>query len=1017
MLERLLNQKAMITTILVAVIFGGLFAYVNMGKLEDAEIPIKSAVVVTLYPGASAHEVELEVTDVLERGIQLLENIDDIESISIPGVSYITINIKETVKTPDLPQLWDHLRRKVNDVKGELPPGAMEPVVNDDFADVYGMFFAITSDGYSAKELNEYVDYVRRELLDINGVKRAQVYGKQIETIDIFLSTDKLASLSINPMMIAVALQNEGAMVNAGTITSGTESIRVGVGNKINDILDIENLLIQVPDGGNFRLGDIASVQRSVMEHQYENMTFNGSMAMSLGLSNEEGANVVELGERVRERISELRESLPVGIDIHDIYSQPDRVQVAVNDFMMNLIMSVGIVIIVLLFAMGLRSGLLIASGLVFTIFATLLVMLGIEMPLHRVTLAAIILAMGMLVDNSIVVADGILIDLKSGMNRGKAFVATAKRTALPLLGATLVAILAFLPLRMAPNAAGEFLSSLFVVLMVSLFLSWLFAMVQTPFMAKYFYRKERPKGENANPFEHGIYPSYRKLVSSILSHKYIFLVGSFIILVIALMNFGRVRSEFMPKMDYNQFFIEYHLPQGNEVEATEREINDIRDYISTIEDVKFVVTATGRPPARYSLMRPMATGGHNYGELIIETYDSDQINGVIEKINAYTAENHPQAIVRNRLFGAAFNDYDLEVQFLGPDPKVLRELTDQAKAIMQQSPNTITVTDNWLNQAKVLKPVYSVEEAQKLGISRNDMANSILVATDGLTIGALYEGIEILPIMLKTTEPVDNNVSELATIPVWGQYSTASTPLGQITNRMELTWENERVNRYNGERAMKAQCDVAPGILPDELYQELKDEIEAIPLPDGYTRRWDGTVASAEEAQSALFLYLPLALGLMIIIIIGLFNNLKQPAIIFLIVPFAFVGVVIGFLITGMTLTFIGIIGALGLIGMMIKNSVVLLDEINIGIREGKTAIESTIDASVSRMRPVMMASLTTILGMFPLVWDVMFNSLAITIMFGLLIGSLITLLVVPVMYAVFYNLNTKTLRQKSNN
>ena len=1017
MLEKLLNQKAMITTVLIAVLFGGIYAYLNMGKLEDAEIPIKQAVVYTVYPGATAHEVELEVTDVLEKAIQKLENVKEIESISQPGLSYITIEIAPQVKTPQMPQTWDHLRRKVNDAKSSLPSGAMNPIVNDDFADVYGMFYAITSDGYSRKELNDYVEFIKRELLDIKGVKRAQLYGKETETIDIRFSTDKLASLSINPMMIAQALQNQGAIVNAGTISSADESIRVGVGSKISTQKEIEDLLIQVPEGGNFRLGDIATVKRSVMEPRRESLTFNGQMAMSLGLSNETGANVVELGGRVSEKIEELKKDLPVGIEIHDIYAQPDRVEVAVNDFMLNLILSIGIVIVVLLFAMGFRSGLLIASGLVFTIFATLLVMLAIEMPLHRVTLAAIILAMGMLVDNAIVVADGILIDLKHGMNRDKAFLATAKRTALPLLGATLVAILAFLPLRMAPNSAGEFLSSLFTVLMISLFLSWLFAMIQTPFMAKFFYRSERPEGEDPDPFAKGIYPKYKQLVVWVLSHKTAFLISSFAILILAFSGFKQVRMEFMPKMDYNHFFVEYHLPQGSDIDAVEEDILEIRDFVSEIEGVKFVVTAIGRPPARYSLMRPMATGGNNYGELIIETEDSEQVAHIIEKIKSYTELNYPQAIVRNRTFGAAFNDYEIEVEFSGPDPQILRELTDQAKAIMLQNPNTLSVTDNWQNKTKVLKPIYSVEQTQELGLSRSDMANSILVATDGMPIGAIYEGIDMLPVVLKMDEPIDQDISKLSSLPVWGQRSQSSTPLGQLTEKIEMGWEHERICRYNGKRSMKAQCDNTPGVLPPELQAMLKADIDAIQLPDGYSMRWAGTVGSSSEAQSALFLYLPLAVGLMLIIIIGLFNNLRQPAIIFLIVPFAFIGVVFGFVTTGQTLTFIGIIGALGLIGMMIKNSVVLLDEINIGIREGKTPYQSTIDASVSRMRPVMMASLTTILGMLPLVWDVMFTSLAITIMFGLLVGSLITLLVVPVMYAVFYKLDTKVEKQISKN
>ena len=1005
----------MISTILVAVILGGLIAYNNIGKLEDAEIPIKSAMVITAYPGATAHEVELEVTDVLEKAIQKLENVDEIKSVSEPGLSKITINISPTVTTPELPQLWDHLRRKVGDAKGSLPSGAYDPIVNDDFADVYGILYAITSEGFSHKELVEYTEFTEKELLSINGVRRSQIFGVQTESVDVIFSPEKLATLNMNPMLIAQAMQNQSAIVNPGSIVTGTESIRVGVGNKINSIEEIENLLVQVPGGGNFRLGDIATVEASVMEPKREALYFNGKQALTLGLSNESGINVVKLGKELDKKLQELEERLPVGIEIHQVYYQPDRVDVAVKDFMWNLVMSVGIVIIVLMFAMGLRSGLLISSGLVFTIMGTLIVMLAIDLPLHRITLSAIILAMGMLVDNAIVVADGILVDLKNGVPRKKAFVRTAQRTALPLLGATAVAILAFLPLRMSPNVVGEFLSSLFTVLIISLTLSWVFAMVQTPFNAKYFYRKERQKGEKKEAYDSKLYRVFRKMIEWALRHKYSFTAGSVIILVIAFYSFRFVRMDFMPQIDYDQFIVEYNLPQGADIEAVEDDLLEIEKEIRGYDGVRFVTTSIGRPPARYVLMRPMPTGGANYGELIVETEDIDRCHEIIPEIEKYIKQNFPQGSIRIHQYGAVFADYGIEVEFIGSDPAILRDLAEQAKDVFRQEPLTVSITDNWKNPTKKLTPEYSVDRAQRLGLSRSDMGNSILVATNGMPIGAYYEGDKMRPIVLKTSNNVAQNMEDLLNIPVWGQRSQKSSPLAQIVDTLGLEWENAQVHRLNGKRAIKAQCDASPGYTDLEVQNLLREKIEAIELPHGYEMNWEGSTAQSGEANAALFKFLPLALGLMLIIIIGLFNNLKQPIIIFSLVPFAFVGIVFGFVVTGGTLSFVGIIGALGLIGMMIKNSVVLLDEINLGIKEGKTALAATIDAALSRLRPVMMASLTTILGMMPLLADPMFNSMAITIMFGLLVGSVITLLVVPVMYALLFRVNVKELSRQS--
>ncbi len=1014
MLEKILNQKALLSTILLAVFIGGIAAYLNIGKLEDAEISVKTAVVITPYPGATAHEVELEVTDVLEKAIQRLENIDDIESRSLPGMSEITVNIKTSVKNDELPQLWDHLRRKINDVKSNLPKGAMKPVVNDDFGDTYGIYLAVTSDGFLYNELEDYTNYLKRRLLEIEGIRRIEIYGKQTETVEIRFSPEKLAGLGVNPLLIVQTMNDQGGVVNPGDLVSGTERIRLSVGNKFSSLEEVEDLLIQVPQGGNFRLGDITTIERSFYSPKREGLTYNGQPALSMAVSMGKGVNVVEIGEVVDARLEELKKDIPIGIEVHSVFSQPDRVSESINGFVTNLIMSVVIVIVVLLFSMGFRSGLLISSGLVFTILATLIAMLMFDMQLHRITLAAIIIAMGMLVDNSIVVADGILIDLKKGMKRKAAFTDAVKKSALPLLGATIVAILAFMPLAMSPDAAGEYLSSLFYVLCISLFLSWIFAMVQTPFMAKWFYRK-KAKGEHSaeDPFSGKVYVYFKKAIKWSLSHKTAFLATSVLILVISLYSFRFVRFKFMPALDYNQFVLEYYLPQGSDIDQVEKDIHELSDELLQWDEVVNVTTALGRTPARYTLLRPMNNQNANYGELIIDVEDYDTYVEVSPKITAYVRKNYPQAEARIRIYGPIFSKYEIEAQFTGPDPVVLRQLAEQAKVVMRNEPTVAMVTDDWKNKTKVLSPVYSVEQARRLSISRNDLAHSMAIATNGLPVGIIQQGDDGLPIVLKLDNQINKNVNQINSIPVWGQ-RPSSVPMGQVIEDIELGWEDMQINRYNGQRAIRAQCDPASGYLTDQVQAILQPQIEAIVLPDGYALEWKGTVADSAESQRNLFKFLPLAVGLMLLIIIGLFNNFKQPVIIFAIVPFALIGIVLGFVTTGANLTFVGIIGALGLIGMMIKNSVVLLDEINIELREGKSKIDAIVNSTVSRMRPVFMASATTVLGMLPLVTDVMFQSLAITIIFGLLVGTLITLFVVPVMYAVLYRVDTRSLKEK---
>lgn len=1010
-IERLLDKKAVVVSILVAVFIGGILSYMALGKLEDAEIPVKSAMIITPYPGASAHEVELEVTDVMEKAVQQLENVKEIRSRSLPGLSEITVDITETTKTDELPQLWDHLRRKINDAKKSLPHGAMEPVVYDDYGDVYGIFLAISSDGYSYDELKNYVDYMRRELLSVDGVRRIDLFGLQTETIDLTFSENKFAELGINPMLIVQALGDQVAIVNSGSVVTGSERIRLAVGNKYASIAEIENLIVENPLGGNFRLGDVATVSRSFMEPRTEGLYYNGKPAISMALSMEKGVNVINIGEAFDKKIDELKAEIPVGIEVNKVFYQPDRVQASINNFMINLAESVLIVMVVLLFTMGFRSGLLISSGLVLTILGTFIVMNVMGVQLHRVSLAAIIVAMGMLVDNAIVVADGILVDLQHGKKRNKAFIRTANQTALPLLGATLVAILAFLPLALSPNGAGEYMSSLFTVLSISLFLSWIFAMVQTPFMARFFYRKGiKKKLSHDDPYDSVMYRGVKKGLNYVLGHKYYFLTGSAVILLISFYSFRYVNMLFMPTLDYNQFVVEYYLPEGADIECVDADLTDIQAEILQWDGVEQITMALGRTPSRYNLLRPMNGQNQNYGELIVDATDYETSLRVGARIETLISTQYPQGRSRVRRYGPVFSEYGVEVLFKGPDPRVLRELTEQAKQIMNESEITTAVTDNWHNKVKVISPVYSAKKARKLQISRKDLAQSLAIATGGLPVGVFYDGNRDLPILLKTEGNANNDPASLNNVPVWGSRSS-SIPLAQTIDTLDLEWQDQIVRRVDGERGMRAQCDPIIGYTANQVVADIQDKMNALEIPDGYTMVWEGETADSAEANKAIFTYLPLAVGLMVLIIIMLFNNFKQPIIIFSVVPLAFVGIIIGFLTTRAYFNFMAIIGALGLIGMMIKNAVVLIDQINLEVHEGKTHLDAIIDSTISRVRPVVMASATTILGMFPLLFDIMFSSMAITVMFGLLVGTLITLLVVPALYAVFYKVDTKSL------
>ncbi|MDG5800609.1 efflux RND transporter permease subunit [Marinilabiliaceae bacterium ANBcel2] len=1021
MLDKILTQRALLNAFLAILVIGGVWSFANLSKLEDPEIPVKAAVVVTSYPGASAEEVDKEVTDVLEEAIQELQDIDNIESVSMPGISQITIDIEGYVTKNELPQKWDHLRRKVNDATSSLPPGANTPVVNDDFGDVYGIFMALSSDGYSYSELDNYAEFLKQELLQVKGVKRINIIGQKTETVDIIFSPEQFASLGINPMAIVQTINDQGDVADAGSVVSGSKRIRLAPGNKFQSVEEIENLNIQGVAGNNFRLGDIATIERSFLTPAHTGFSYNNRESLGLAISMQTGDNIIKLGERIDKELADLILDIPVGIEVHTVFDQASQVQSAIREFTVNLATSVLIVIVVLLLSMGFRAGLLISSSLVFTILGTFIFMGFFNMTLDKVSLAAIVIAMGMLVDNAIVVADGILADLSKGVSRKEAFVKAAKQNSFPLIGATFIAILAFMPLAFNTTSAGEFLKPLFYVLTISLSLSWLLAMVQVPFMASLFYKNGYKNGNNkksdttkqSNNVNSGaLYRYFGGIIRFALLHKTMFTLSTLIILLLSFLAYDWVNKDFFPQEEYDQFMLEYRLPQGADIYQVENDLYEMTNELLQWDEIDFVASSIGRSPVRYTLSRPMNSYNPRYGELIIGLKDAGDIFDVIEQAETYFSDKYIDADIRCRQYSPIGGDYKIQAMFTGPDSDVLNSLALEAKQIMHQEPGAIFVNDDWGNRTKVLAPVYSPVKGQRLNITRSAMANSLAMSSNGMPVGLYFEDNNRIPIVMKIDTNISDKPDQIESIPVWGRQSRNSVPLGQIVDEVTIESESYVINRYDGQRAIKVQCDPARDLTAPEVMDRIRADIENISMPRGYKMEWHGEYKSSNRANQALLENLPLALLLMVIIVIALFNNFKQPVIIFLIFPLAFIGIIAGFLLTRLNFGYLAITGGLGLIGMMIKNTVVLLDQVNIEIKSGKVPLIGLIRAAISRVRPVSMAALTTILGMFPLVFDDIFQSMAIAIMFGLLVGTLITLLVVPVLYALFYKVDTKKLR-----
>ncbi len=1022
---------------LVAILtIGGVFSYVNMSKLEDPAITVKQAVVVTTYPGASPYEVELQVSDKLEKAIYTIKGIDKVESSSYANLSIITVNLLSTVPDNEIEQYWDILRRKISDAQSSLPEGASASVVVDSYGDVFGMFYALSSDGYSNEELSDYAELIKREVQGIDGVSKVELYGVLPPTIQIEINEDRMATLGVLPMEVIQTVQGQNKSVYSGYYRSGDQRIRVNVNDKYRTSEDIENLLIRGHEGDQIYLRDIAKVKKGYADPIRNSLSFDTKPAIGISISALEGTDITKIGAEVEALISKLsEEQIPVGVECNKVFFQPERVAEAIDTFLINLVESIIIVIVVLMFAMGIKSGLLLGTTLVITVLGSLLFLNMFDGTLQRVSLGAFILAMGMLVDNAIVIVDGILLDIDKKRLRTKYLTDIGRKTAMPLLGATLIAILAFLPLFLSPDTTGVYVRDLFVVLAVSLLLSWVLSLTMVPLQAKFMLKptanEKRAKKERTFS---------QRVVSNCLlwalKNRTIAVVGAILLVGLSVWLYPRLPQSFFPDLSYNQLYIEYKLNESNDSEKTRRDLDSISSYLLSHKDIHHVTTSVGATPSRYNLVRSIATPSLTYGDIIVEFEDEATLVAAIPDLQRYLTENYPEAYVRVKRYNLMYNKYPIEATFTGADPAVLRDLTLQAQAIMAANDRVTLITSDWDRKSPVLEVDYDQALARELSLSRQDVALSLLASTDGIPAGKIYTGRDSEMIVVKCVDADGNPIESLESAPIFslmpsiakidksmvqglmtGAVSSqevisnflATTPLSQAINGVELKWEDPVVVRLNGQRAMRAQCNTLPGVGAEDVRKQIEAQIEAIELPVGYALHWHGEYETRNKSMKHLFANLPLAIVLMVGILIMLFKDYRKPMIIMLCVPLLCVGAIGGVWLSGKAFGFVAICGVLGLIGMMIKNGVVLMDEIYMQINDGKEPMQALLDSSDSRFRPVMMASLTTILGMIPLLPDAMFGSLAATIMGGLLLGTFVTLIFIPILYSILFKIKIK--------
>ncbi len=1005
-----LENKKIIYFFLAIMLIGGIYSFFKLPKKEDSPFVIKQAVLVTQYPGATPQEVEKLITEPIEREIQSMSDVFQIKSESYFGMSKISIELQPTLAPDYMPVKWDELRRKVANIQPRLPSGASAINVSDDFGDVFGIYYALTADeGFTYDDMRDWAQKIKTELTPIQGVQKVYLFAEQTQVVNVRISVPKLANLGIDPNSIQQVLQTQNLLVNTGEIMTGTYQLRVRAEGTYKSIEDIRDQLIVTKGGGEVRLGDIATIERGYMDPPSNLMRVDGKRAIGIGVATGAKDDVVAVGDAVAEHLKEMEQLFPIGMELKTIYPENQIANEANNGFILNLIESLLIVIVIIFLVMGSRAGMLVGSSLLFSVGGTLLIMLIWGVGLNRTSLAAFIIAMGMLVDNAIVVTDNAQVGIKRGLSRYQALVDGATKPQWALLGATFIAVCSFLPMYLAPASVAEIVKPLFIVLGVSLGLSWILALTQTTTFGNFILKEAKP-GESKDPYDTKLYHKFENVLGRLIKRRYLTLTSVVATLFLSLFIMSIMPQSFFPIMNKPYFRADLIFPEGYGIDDVERNVIKIEEYLKNNDKIKSYSFTLGGSPVRYYLASSSIGPKPNFANVLIETKDAKDAQSEENKFYEYMVANYPDILTRSALFALSpVPDAAIEIGFVGDNIDTLVALTQRAQEIARKNDMVMEVRNSWGNKVPVWKPLYSQEKGLRLGITRQQMAYSLRSATNGVPLGEYREGDVFMPILLKDADRDSMNLNDIKTLPVYSAKGR-SVKVEQVIDDFSLDYEYSVVKRYNRQRYMMMQCEPKRGANTmaafSQLWQDIQQEVQ---VPEGYKLQYFGEQSEQDKGNKAIAANIPLMFGLIYLTLLFLFPKYyRKPVLIMCMLPLIFIGVVLGLLVFGKSLDFFAMLGLLGLIGMNIKNAIVLVDEIGLQLDSGLAPVNAVIEATKTRIVPVTMASGTTILGMLPLLGDAMFAGMAATIMGGLFVSTILTIFVLPVTYCIFFKIKS---------
>jgi len=1033
---------AWIITVLFLVV--GWSSYQKLSRLEDPEFTIKDAVIMTPYAGASAAEVEEEVTNVIEKAVQEMGQLKKVESRSSRGLSTVNVTIKDKYDKTSLPQVWDELRRKVNDAQRSLPPNAGASIVNDDFGDVYGLFYAITGEGYSYKEIYDYAKLLQRELLKAKDVKRISMYGAQKEAIYVEMRREKMAQLGISPQDIYNTLKAKNIAVNSGSMLLGDEFIPINPTGEFQSEQDFGDLLItsSSPKSNSLiYLRDVADIKRDYQDPPSNLLRYDGQAAIGLAISTIQGGNVIAMSESLNERLKELEVLRPVGMELNIISHQANSVDVSLKGFLINLAEAVAIVVGVLLLFMGLRSGLILGVVLMVTIMGTFIFMQMNHITLERISLGALIIALGMLVDCAIVVTDGMRMLMARGKSGYDAAIEIVGQTAVPMLGGTIVAIVAFAAIGTSQDSTGEYCRTLFSVILYSLTLSWLTAVTCTPLLCKTFLKvtPSAADGEEEDPYSKGFYLTYSKFLALCIRFRWIVVAVAVGLFIAAIIGFGSVKNSFFPDSTRPQFYVDLWFPEGTDIRETEKRLKIAEAALKKHEGVTHLSSLIGGSQTRFLLTYTPEKNYASFGQILVDVDDYARIKDMAPQIQQEFDALFPDAIANVRLFVLGpSSGGKIQLRLYGADAEELRNLADKAENILLNEPTARAVRNEWREKIKVVRPQIAETQARKIGIGRPELAQTLEATFQGTKVGVYREQDELLPIVARAPMAERIDLDSLDGIQIWSPAAQSMIPMGQVVSGFTTEFEDPYVWRLDRRKMIRLHADPRTG-LPSELFAKVKARIEqavgvdaaalvghevdaadfdnktltvkendlwAIKGKPGYYMAWGGEAEDSAKANTSLAGSIPMFFGIMVFIVLALFNSIKKTLVIWLTVPLAVIGVTVGLLSFSQPFGFMALLGLMSLSGMTIKAAIVLVDEIDVQLKLGKTPYQAVMTSGVSRLIPVTMSSGTTMLGMIPLFTDAFFVSMAVTIVFGLGFATVLVLIIVPVFYSIFFNI-----------